>query len=74
MAKQVTAPTEFWGKKSIEMPRPKGPVPPVVPKDKLPRNAFDAWLERGLHQLYDKVANEPIPEELLRLIEGDRKK
>ncbi len=56
------------------MPRPKGPVQPVVPKDKLPRNAFDAWLERGLHQLYDNVTNEPIPEELLRLIEGDRKK
>ncbi len=34
--------------------------------------AFDVWLRRGLHQLYDTVAREPIPEELLRLIEEDR--
>ncbi|GAN69039.1 hypothetical protein AA0473_2225 [Acetobacter orleanensis NRIC 0473] len=34
--------------------------------------AFDLWLKRGLHQLFDDVANEPIPEELLRLIEEDR--
>ena len=36
--------------------------------------AFDAWLKRGLHQMFDDVANEPIPEELLRLIEEDRDK
>lgn len=34
--------------------------------------AFDRWLERGLHRLYDDVAKEPIPDELLRLIEGDK--
>lgn len=34
--------------------------------------AFDIWLQRGLHQLYDQVAREPLPEELLRLIEEDR--
>jgi hypothetical protein len=34
--------------------------------------AFDLWLQRGLHQLYDEVAKEPLPEELLRLIEEDR--
>lgn len=37
-------------------------------------NAFDLWLRRGLHQLYDTVAKEPIPEELLRMIEEDREK
>nr|WP_128080137.1 hypothetical protein [Roseicella frigidaeris] len=36
-------------------------------------NAFDLWLRRGLHQLYDTVAKEPIPEDLLRMIEDDRK-
>ena len=36
--------------------------------------AFDLWLQRGLHKLFDEVAREPIPEELLRLIEDDRKK
>ncbi|GBR42564.1 NepR family anti-sigma factor [Gluconobacter roseus] len=35
---------------------------------------FGIWLSRGLHQLFDDVANEPIPDELLRLIEEDRNK
>ena len=35
-------------------------------------NAFDLWLQRGLHQMFDDVASEPVPEELLRLIEDDR--
>lgn len=34
--------------------------------------AFDLWLQRGLHQLYDQVAKEPLPADLLRLIEEDR--
>lgn len=34
--------------------------------------AFDLWLNRGLHQLFDGVAKEPIPPELLRLIESHR--
>ncbi len=37
-------------------------------------SAFDLWLQRGLHKLYDDVANEPVPDALLRLIEEDRKK
>ena len=36
--------------------------------------AFDLWLDRGLHKLFDDVANEPVPEELLRLIEEGRRK
>ena len=36
--------------------------------------AFDLWLKRGLDQIYGDVANEPIPDELLRLIEEDSKK
>ncbi len=36
--------------------------------------AFDLWLKRGLHELYDEVAKEPIPAELLRLIEEARKR
>ncbi|MBV1799147.1 hypothetical protein [Siccirubricoccus sp. G192] len=30
------------------------------------------WLERSLHQRFDAVAAEPIPEDLLRLIKEDR--
>lgn len=36
--------------------------------------AFDLWLQRGLHQLFDEVAREPIPDELLKIIEDDRDK
>jgi hypothetical protein len=48
-------------------------LPPPLPRG--PRKgeaAFDLWLQRGLHQLFDEVAKEPIPEGLLRLIEDDR--
>lgn len=34
--------------------------------------AFDQWLSRGLHQMFDDVAKEPIPDELMRLIEADK--
>jgi hypothetical protein len=37
-----------------------------------PEAAFDLWLQRGLHQMFDDVMREPIPDELLRLIEQDR--
>lgn len=43
-------------------------------KPSVPDAAFDIWLRRGLHQMFDDVAREPIPPELLRLIEEDRKK
>ncbi len=36
--------------------------------------AFDLWLQRGLHKIYDTVAKEPIPDEWLKLIEEDREK
>jgi hypothetical protein len=38
---------------------------------KEPAEAFDIWLQQGLHKLYDSVAKEPIPDELLKLIEQD---
>lgn len=40
----------------------------------VPDAAFDIWLRRGLHQMFDDVAREPVPPELLKLIEQDRKK
>ena len=48
--------------------------PPQPPrKQSRPADAaFDTWLQRGLHQLYDDVAREPIPDELLRLIQADQ--
>lgn len=49
---------------------PPQPVPTTRPAD----SAFDVWLNRGLHELFDDVAKEPIPEELLRLLRGDEEK
>jgi hypothetical protein len=36
--------------------------------------AFDVWLNRGLHELFDDVVKEPVPPELLKIIDADRKK
>ena len=36
--------------------------------------AFDNWLNRGLHQSFDHVMNEPIPPELLKILQNDKKK
>ena len=51
----------------MNQPKPRKPPRPDKPE------AFDLWLKRGLHQIYDDVANEPVPDELLKLIEDDRK-
>lgn len=66
----------------MDEPDDKKPSDDVMPacdkvsagKRRVPEAAFDLWLKRGLHELYDEVANEAIPAELLRLIEQDRKK
>lgn len=53
----------------------KPPAPPNPPRK--PRKtdaAFDLWLQRGLHQMFDDIAREPIPDELLKMIEEDRDK
>ncbi len=36
--------------------------------------AFDTWLNRGLHRIFDDVMNEPIPPELLKILQDDSKK
>ena len=36
--------------------------------------AFDIWLNRGLHQIFDDVMNEPIPPELLKILRSDEEK
>lgn len=65
--------------KHLVMTRPKHPPAMASPHkvrggEGAPDAAFDLWLQRSLHQLFDTVAKEPIPEELLRLIEQDREK
>lgn len=54
-------------------------TPPVMPAKPArrpaasPEAAFDVWLERGLHAMFDQVTQEPIPAELLELIEKHRR-
>jgi len=36
------------------------------------RDAFDLWLRESLRRAFDQVTAEPVPEDLLRLIEEDR--
>jgi hypothetical protein len=68
----VSGATEILKQPDMKQPRSKktksekAPTPQSV--------AFDLWLQRGLHQMFDDVASEPIPEELLKLIENDRPK
>src|SRR5262245_15670579 len=35
---------------------------------------FDMWLEKQLHAMYDEIAAEPLPDELIGLIERDAAK
>lgn len=49
---------------------PANPSGAKKPGDK----AFDTWLTEGLHKIFDDVAREPIPQELLKLIEEHREK
>lgn len=57
-----------------EAAMPDGDARERTRRKALPEAAFDVWLRRGLHAMFDEVAREPIPEELLRLIEADRRK
>ena len=35
-------------------------------------DAFDRWLQQNLHEAFDAVFTEPVPEDILRLIDEDR--
>jgi len=34
---------------------------------------FDHWLHKQLHEMYDAIAKEPLPDDLMRLIDQDAK-
>jgi hypothetical protein len=54
-----------------EAPAQDEPLPGAKPPEQ-EGNAFDLWLRRNLRQAFDAVVAEPIPNELLRLIEEDQ--
>jgi hypothetical protein len=35
---------------------------------------FDMWLQKQLHAMYDEIAAEPLPDDLISLIERDAEK
>jgi hypothetical protein len=35
---------------------------------------FDLWLQKQLHAMYDEIAGEPLPSDLLGLIDSDAAK
>jgi hypothetical protein len=40
----------------------------IVARTKQP---FDHWLQKQLHELYDSITQEPLPDDLLKLIDND---
>jgi hypothetical protein len=36
-----------------------------------PERPFDMWLQKQLHAMYDEIASEPLPGDLLNLIDHD---
>lgn len=49
------------------MATPNGKVRPAGPDA-----AFDLWLQRGLQKVFSDVAQEPVPDDILALIEQGR--
>jgi hypothetical protein len=71
--RQYTRRKAFEDRLPAAMPKAKKPSADSEPKRPAKGDAaFDIWLKRGLQKIYGEVANEPVPEELLKLIEEDR--
>ena len=47
---------------------------PEPSRSRSPESAFDMWLQRELQKMFSDVAQEPIPDELMRLIDQDKLK
>ena len=56
--------------RSLDMTRRRTKAEPnKEKKSQVVDSAFDIWLNRGLHELFDEVAREPVPEKFLKLID-----
>lgn len=60
--------------------RPSGPASNAGPKSgdgkmrvvkPSSERPFDMWLQKQLHAMYDEIASEPLPNDLLNLIDHD---
>ena len=43
-----------------------------APPEGAPERPFDRWLQKQLHAMYDEIASEPLPNDLLHLIDIDK--
>jgi len=50
------------------------PAAKPIKQSRTTDSAFDLWLNRGLHELFDDVMKEPVPPELLKIVQDDKKK
>lgn len=48
-----------------------GRPPSDRPAPKASERPFDMWLQKQLHAMYDEITNEPLPDDLLNLIDKD---
>lgn len=44
---------------------------PARSKSRSSDRPFDMWLHKQLHAMYDEIASEPLPDDLLKLIDKD---
>lgn len=59
-----------------DKPPVKRSVARVAGKSRADRPAdrpFDMWLQKQLHAMYDEIASEPLPDELIGLIDDAKK-
>lgn len=49
-------------------PQPRAAAPSAETSSKT-NPAFDSWLETKLHKMFDAVASEPLPPDLVKLLE-----
>ena len=47
-------------------------MPAAVSVSAPAQRPFDAWLERELRGLFDEVASEPLPSDLLAIVQGHK--
>jgi hypothetical protein len=50
---------------------PRAKMKAAAPSSERP---FDLWLQKQLHAMYDEIASEPLPSDLLDMIETDAKR
>jgi len=48
----------------VDTTRPRGKEAPA-------ERPFDMWLHKQLHAMYDEIASEPLPNDLLKMIDHD---